>query len=71
MEKIEKKKQKKSTDAREYPAIYSYIYEREIEDIKRLSSKIKKKRQRKKDNTVKTVLGFKIIDGKATPIYSD
>ncbi len=55
-----------------YPVIYSYIYEREKEDIIRLSSKFKRvKKSIVNDKTNKIVTGFEIVDGIAKPIYAD
>ena len=57
----------------EYPIIYSYIYEREAEDINRLADKFKGKRVRKisKEKIHRTITGYKIVRGKAVPIYKD
>ena len=61
--------------ATEYPVIYSYIYERESQDIRRLAGKFTTpKRATKKTatpSTAKVIIGFKIEDGKAIPLYSD
>ena len=56
----------------EYPVIYSYIYERESQDIKRLAGKFKNARVKKTSNAVvvKTITSFKLDkDGKIIPIY--
>ncbi|TXF77787.1 hypothetical protein [Chryseobacterium sp.] len=57
----------------EYPIIYSYIYERESEDIKRLAGKFAnaKRSTTKKTGSVSVIRGFKIEGDKAVPIYSD
>ena len=58
--------------ATEYPIIYSYIYERESQDIRRLAGKFKgTKKTTTKSISAKGIIGFKIEDGKAIPIYSD
>mgnify|MGYP006176897253 CR=1 FL=1 len=73
----ENKETKKTINkATEYPVIYSYIYERESQDIRRLAGKFKgvKKTAKKtstKSNSTKVIIGFNIEDGKAIPIYSD
>lgn len=73
----ENKETKKTINkATEYPVIYSYIYERESQDIKRLAGKFKAtrktaKKTATKSNSAKVITGFKIEDGKAIPIYSD
>lgn len=55
-----------------YPVIYSYIYEREREDIIRLSSKFKRvKKSAVNNNSNKVVTGFEIKNGVAKPIYAD
>jgi len=76
--KMSENKETKRTinKATEYPVIYSYIYERESQDIKRLAGKFKstKKTRKKtatKSNSARAITGFKIEDGKAIPIYSD
>ncbi len=55
----------------EYPVIYSYIYERESEDIKRLFNKFKNTRIRKPAAVeVKTITSFRIDkNGKLQPVY--
>ncbi|PTB97627.1 hypothetical protein C9994_01975 [Marivirga lumbricoides] len=55
----------------EYPVIYSYIYEREKEDILRLAEKFKNTRRRKdeKIDENRIIVGYKIESGKAVPIY--
>lgn len=53
----------------EYPVIYSYIYERESEDIKRLAGKFKRSRIRSKPTQSKVIEGFEIVNGEARPIY--
>lgn len=60
----------KSTD---YPVIYSYIYERETNDILRLSDNFKNVRikQKKTFQASKAILGFKVENGKVIPIYED
>ena len=62
---------RRENKAIEYPVIYSYIYEREKEDILRLAEKFKNSRKRKseevEDNRI--IIGYKIEGGKAVPIY--
>lgn len=55
----------------EYPVIYSYIYERESEDIKRLSDKFKNTKIRKPATIeVKTITSFRRDDnGRILPVY--
>jgi hypothetical protein len=56
----------------EYPVIYSYIYERESQDIKRLAGKFKNTRLKKTRNVVavKTITSFlRNAEGKIIPIY--
>jgi hypothetical protein len=58
----------------EYPVIYSYIYERESQDIKRLAGKFKNTRIKKAKDIVevKTITSFKVDkDGKIIPVYQD
>jgi hypothetical protein len=71
-----KKTHKAINKATEYPVIYSYIYERESQDIRRLAGNFKTtKRTTKKtanrSNSTRIITGFKIEGGKAIPIYSD
>ena len=71
---MKKKKEANVTidkEIKEYPIIYSYIYERESEDIKRLLSHNKPKARKKKSNEVKVVVGFRIEDGKAIPVFEE
>lgn len=62
---------RKENKAIEYPVIYSYIYEREKEDILRLAGKFKNARKRKSEeiDENRIIVGFKVEDGKAIPIY--
>lgn len=56
----------------DYPVIYSYIYERESEDIKRLADKFKHARIKKPTGKVevKTIIAFRIDEnGKLIPVY--
>lgn len=46
----------------EYPLIYSYIYEREPQDIERLFTSHTKTKKSRKKGTIK-VVGFKLVDG--------
>lgn len=63
---------KTSNKAVEYPQIYTYIYERESEDINRLAKNFKSsKKITLNPSTSKKITGFKIINEKAIPIYSD
>lgn len=57
----------------EYPVIYSYIYERESEDINRLARKFAttKKTPYEKTGAISPIRGFRIENGEAIPIYSD
>ncbi|GEM_PF-1412857 len=57
----------------EYPIIYSYIYERESEDIKRLARKFAttKKTPHEKTGATSAIRGFRIENGEAIPIYSE
>lgn len=66
-------KKNETNKANDYPVIYSYIYERESEDIKRLAGKFSttKKANAAKTGSVSAIRGFKIEEGKAVPIYSD
>lgn len=71
---MKKKKETNTTEnkeLKEYPTIYSYIYERESEDIKRLLSQNKSKTRKKKPTEVKIIIGFKVENGKAIPIYEE
>jgi len=62
---------RRENKAIEYPVIYSYIYEREKEDILRLAEKFKNARKRKSEGIDKNriIVGFKIENAKAVPIY--
>ena len=57
----------------EYPIIYSYIYERETEDIKRLSEEFKNVtiKNPPEHSNPKVILGYKIEGEKAVPIFSN
>ncbi|MHA8061485.1 hypothetical protein PQG22_09430 [Aquirufa beregesia] len=70
-DKIESKKDKNY--AVKYPVIYSYIYERESQDINRLAGKFRSSRNLsvKKTSTNQSISGFRIENGIATPIYSE
>lgn len=69
---MEKKKKIASNKALEYPVIYSYIYERESEDIKRLARKFKGFRKNKAEaSPKKVIIGYKIEGEKAIPIYKE
>jgi len=71
MSKKEENKNK-TNKAIDYPVIYSYIYEREREDINRLAGKFKNTRKTKSKTTSnRVIIGFKVENGKAVPIYSD
>jgi hypothetical protein len=57
----------------EYPVIYSYIYERESQDIKRLAEKFKNTRVKKVKETPveRTIVGFtQNENGVIIPIYA-
>lgn len=62
---------RRENKAIEYPVIYSYIYEREKEDILRLAEGFKNARRRKdeKIDENRIIIGYKIENGKAVPIY--
>ncbi len=62
----------KVNKAVEYPVIYSYIYEREKEDIIRLAGKFKGVRKSSRRATVepKLITGFKIENGVGVPVYA-
>lgn len=57
----------------EYPIIYSYIYEREAEDINRLADKFRGKKIKKipQERINRTITGYRIEGGKAVPIYKE
>jgi hypothetical protein len=56
----------------EYPQIYTYIYERESEDISRLAKSYKSSKKTNSETTTpKKITGFKIVNEKAIPVYSD
>lgn len=62
----------KKTTSREYPVIYSYIYEREAEDIKRLYDSFKKNRPKRRKVIIgKVITGFNIVNGKPVPIFRE
>lgn len=68
----EKRETRNNTNkAVDYPIIYSYIYEREREDIKRLAGQFKNTRKTATKPIPRRIVGFKIEDGKAIPIYSE
>lgn len=62
---------RRENKAIEYPVIYSYIYEREREDILRLAERFKNTRRRKDEKIEENriIIGYKIENGKAVPIY--
>jgi uncharacterized protein YydD (DUF2326 family) len=69
---IDMSENKDKNKAIEYPVIYSYIYEREKEDIERLAKKFKVKvRKSKKLPEGKVIVGYLVEDGEAKPIYKD
>lgn len=65
--------QKSKGKSSEYPIIYSYIYEREAEDIRRLYNEHKRNLPKRKKVTIetKTIMGFKIENGTAVAIYKE
>ncbi|MNS52385.1 hypothetical protein D3C72_850980 [compost metagenome] len=67
---IKKKQEEKDT---EYPIIYTYIYEREGQDIKRLSRAYKNVRPKKHATAPKkkVIVRIQIVDGVPKPIYKD
>lgn len=69
----QRKKKGIENDLSEYPVIYSYIYERESEDIKRLSEKFKslKAKPSVSENTPRTIISYKIENGKAVAVYDE
>ncbi len=71
MEKRKVKAKKNDEKISEYPIIYSYIYERETEDIKRLSAKFKNARARKAsvNITPNIIIGYQMVEGKVVPIF--
>ncbi|WP_333862809.1 hypothetical protein [Sphingobacterium sp.] len=73
MKKRSNKEDKKSKELSEYPVIYSYIYEREVDDINRLANKINTIKNRKKSTPPisKIIIGYKVENGKVVPIYQD
>lgn len=59
--------------SKEYPVIYTYIYERESEDIKRLAEKFKKMKPAKSSEKTepKKIVSFDTDDsGKIVPVYA-
>jgi hypothetical protein len=61
-----------SNKVSKYPVIYSYIYERESEDIKKLYNAHKAKpKKRKILIETRTITGFKIENGKAVAIFKE
>lgn len=69
VKRVDKGIEVKSID---YPVIYSYIYERESEDIKRLVDKFKNARIKKPTENieVKTIIAFRTDEnGKLIPVY--
>jgi len=69
----QRKKKGLENELSEYPVIYSYIYERESEDIKRLSEKFKsvKFRPDNPETSQRTITSYRIENGKAVPVYDD
>lgn len=71
--KKQRKRKGQENELSEYPVIYSYIYERESEDIKRLSEKFKsiKSKRNTLDTTERTITAYRIENGKAVPVYAE
>jgi len=57
----------------EYPIIYSYIYEREAQDIKRLSENFKsfKGKSGVPETGKRAITSYRIEEGKVVPVYDD
>lgn len=73
MRKKVSKENKKNKELSDYPVIYSYIYEREVDDIQRLANKMKAIKGRKKPllEVNKTIIRYKVENGKIIPVYAD
>ncbi|MCW2259615.1 MULTISPECIES: hypothetical protein [Sphingobacterium] len=71
--KRENKEERKNKELSEYPVIYSYIYEREIDDIKRLADQIKtiKSKIKALPTNNKTIIRYTVEDGKVVPVYEE
>lgn len=72
MDKLIKKN--KNESAKEYPIIYTYIYEREVEDIKRLHDSIKKSEHLKEIkeahvDATKVIIKLDFTGTSLVPIY--
>jgi uncharacterized protein (DUF1800 family) len=64
-------KRENANRAVSYPVIYSYIYERETEDIKRLAKSFKTPPSINPDTPKnKAIVGFKIENGAAIAVYA-
>ena len=56
---------------KEYPVIYSYIYERESKDMKRILKEHESLKVENVKKPVQKISGFKIVNGKITPQLKD